>query len=129
MNSLQSKSPSATQQWDVDSLKGVVEQTLAEAKSRGATAAEASVSADAGLSVTARMREVETLEFHRDHGLSVTVYFGTRKGSASTSDLSAASIADSVGAAAGIARFTAEDPCAGLADAELMARDLPDLNL
>ena len=34
-----------------------------------------------------RMGEVETIEYTRDRGLSLTVYFGTRKASASTADL------------------------------------------
>lgn len=119
----------AGRDWDAGSLKQIIADALAHARTQGATSAEASVSADAGLSVTARMGEAETVEFHRDHGLSVTVYRGTRKGSASTSDLSPSSIADAVAAACGIAEFTAEDPCAGLADAALMANHLPDLDL
>lgn len=99
------------------------------AAQRGATQAEAAVSLDAGQSVTVRMGEVETIEYHNDRGLGVTVYFGQRKGSASSSDFSAKAVAQTVDKAVSIARYTAEDPCAGLADAELMARSLPDLDL
>ena len=70
-----------------DRLKGLVGDILAEAKKQGADAAEVSVSEDVGLGVTVRMRDVETLEYHRSQGLGVTVYFGQRKGNASTSDL------------------------------------------
>jgi PmbA protein len=102
---------------------------LAAAKELGASDAEVAVSADAGLSVTARLGEVETLEYQRDRGMGVTVYRGKRKGSASTADLSATAIRETVAKAYSIAGFTAEDPCAGLPDPDTVARDLPDLDL
>ncbi len=114
---------------DQAQLESLVAHVLDEARSQGASAAEAGVSFDAGLSVTVRLGEVETLEFNRDRGLGITVYFGQRKGSASTSDWSAAAVRETVQAACSIARFTGEDACAGLADAALMARDIPDLDL
>ena len=110
-------------------LGQIVEDLLAEARRQGATAAEAGVSADEGLSATVRLGDVETVEHSRDNGLGVTVYFGQRKGSASTSDLGPEAIRDTVRAACNIARYASEDPCAGLADAELMARELPTLDL
>ncbi|MBD3619292.1 MAG: metalloprotease PmbA [Chromatiales bacterium] len=110
-------------------LESLVSQVLDEAKAQGATAAEAAVSVDSGLSVTVRLGEVETLEYHKDQGVGITVYFGQRKGSASTSDLSRTSLREAVTAASRIARHTAEDGCAGLADARLMATDYPDLDL
>lgn len=110
-------------------LEALVREILAEAQAQGASAAEAGVSFDVGLSVTVRLGEVETLEYHRDRGLGVTVYFGQRKGSASTSDISPAAVRETVRAACGIARYTAEDACAGLADPERLAREIPDLEL
>ncbi len=110
-------------------LEQLVSDLLAEAKKQGASAAEAGVSSDAGLSLTVRMGDVETIEHTRDNGLGITVYFGQRKGSASTSDLSPQAVHDSVKAACNIAKYTTEDSCSGLADAELMAKDLPDLDL
>ncbi len=110
-------------------LERLVSDLLSEAKSQGASSAEAAVSQDAGLAVTVRMGEVETVEHTRDHGLGVTVYFGHRKGSASTSDLSEAAVRDTVRAACNIARHTQEDPCTGLADAGLMATEVKDLDL
>jgi len=112
-----------------DRLKHCIEDALARAGAAGATQAEVSASLSAGLSVTVRMRAVETLEYHRDQGLAVTVYFGTRKGSASTSDLGAAAIEETVGKACSLARYAAEDDCAGLADADRMATIVPDLDL
>ena len=110
-------------------LQQLVEDLLKEAKHRGASAAEAAVSSDAGLSVTVRLGETETIEHTRDNGLGVTVYFGKRKGSASTSDLSPQAIKETVEAACNFARYTSEDPCSGLADEGLMATELPDLDL
>jgi PmbA protein len=112
-----------------DELSGIVERALGEARRGGASQAEAGVSTDTGLSVTVRFGEVETLEYQRDRGMGITVYVGARKGSASTADLSWQAVAETVEKALSIARFTAEDPFAGLADAGLMARDLPDLDL
>jgi PmbA protein len=99
------------------------------AQQHGASDAEASVSKNSGLSVTVRMREVETLEYHRDQGLGLTVYFGQRKGSASSSDLSAAAVEESVRRACGLAQYAAEDDCSGLADADRLAKSIPDLDL
>jgi PmbA protein len=87
------------------------------------------VSVDTGLSVTARLGEVETLEYQRDRGMGITVYRGKRKGSASTADLSAKAIRETVAKAFSIAGFTAEDECSGLPDPDTVARDIPDLDL
>ena len=110
-------------------LEQLMRDILKEARAQGASQAEAGVSVDSGLSLTVRLGEVETLEYQRDRGLGLTVYFGHRKGSASSADLSPAALQDTVRAACSIARYTAEDECAGLADAELMATDFPDLDL
>jgi PmbA protein len=110
-------------------LEQSIDRLLAEAKRCGASAAEAVVSAGTGLEVSVRMGEVETVEHTRDHGLGITVYFGQRKGSASTSDLSPNAIDDAVRQACSIAKHTQEDRCAGLAPAELMAGEVPALDL
>ncbi len=115
--------------FDVARSLDVVETMLREAKALGATAAEAAVSIEAGLSVNVRLGEVETLEHNRDKGLGITVYFGHRKGSASTSDFGAKAIRETVRAACDIARYTEEDGCAGLADPDKLASDIPDLDL
>jgi PmbA protein len=99
------------------------------AQQGGATAAEAEVSQGIGQSVTVRKGEVETIAYNRDKGISVTVYRGRCRGNASSADFSDASIRDTVGKALAIARFTAEDPCAGLADADRLAHGWPDLDL
>lgn len=114
---------------DQSEMEGLIDGVLTLARKRGAVAAEAAVSAESGLSVTVRMGEVETVEFNRDKGLGITVYFGKRKGSASTTDFSPAALQRTVEAACEIARHTAEDPCAGLAPAERMATQIPDLDL
>lgn len=113
----------------IPELKNIVSDALAQARSRGATQAEADVSLQKGLTTTVRLGEVETVEYQRDRGMGVTVYFGKRKGSASTADLSARAVSETVEKACDIARYTAEDDCAGLADPEELARDIPDLDL
>jgi len=110
-------------------LEEMAHDVIGQARALGADGVEADASFDAGLSVTVRLGETETLEYNRDRGLGVTVYFGRRKGSASTADFAPASIRATVQAACDIARYTSEDPCAGLADAERMATVIPDLDL
>lgn len=110
-------------------LQQLAEDVLQHASNKGATACEVDVSEGFGQSVTVRCDEVETIEFNRDKGIGITVYAGQRKGYASTSDFSAQALRETVEAALNIARFTAEDDCAGLADAALMARDCPDFDL
>lgn len=112
-----------------EDLKNRVADILAEARRAGASAAEVSVSEDVGLGVSVRMGELENIEFNHDRGFGITLYMGRRKGAASTSDSSPAAIRETVAAAAKIARYTQEDPCAGLADAELMPQTLPELDL
>mgnify|MGYP000066429987 CR=1 FL=1 len=110
-------------------LQQLAEDVLKHARSKGASACEVDVSEGFGQSVTVRCDEVETIEFNRDKGIGITIYAGQRKGYASTSDFSARALRETVEAALDIARFTAEDECAGLADAALMAKDCPDLDL
>jgi len=110
-------------------LQQLAEDVLRHANAKGATACEVDVSEGFGQSVTVRCDEVETIEFNRDKGIGITIYSGLRKGYASTSDFSAQALRETVEAALDIARFTAEDDCAGLAEATLMARDCPDLDL
>lgn len=110
-------------------LEDMLQQVIAQAKKAGADAVEAGVSVDAGLSVTVRLGETETLEYNRDRSLGLTVYFDQRKGSASTADFEPQSLAATVQAACDIARYTSRDECAGLADADRMAALIPDLDL
>ena len=117
----------------LDRLAEISQQLLARAQALGASQAEVSCSEERGLNVSVRMGEVETVESTRDRGIAVTVYFGQRKGSASTADLHEASLAATVEQACAIARHTEDDAFAGLADAALMARagadgTFPDLD-
>src|SRR5205814_10202938 len=104
-------------------LADVASLVLEEARRRGASQCEADASLGRGLSVSVRLREVDTLEYQRDRGLAVTVYFGKRKGSASTADLSTSAVRETVEKACAIARYTAEDPYAGLVEPEAPARE------
>src|ERR1700730_8973496 len=112
-----------------EDLELIIERALEEARARGASQAEAAVSQDTGLSVGVRLGEVETLEHQRDRSMGITVYFGQRKGSASTADFSLDAVRATVAKACSIARFTAEDAASGLADAALMTRTPLDLDL
>ncbi len=99
-----------------------VEDTLAFAKKCGATDASVDVSEGTGLSVSVRKGEIENVERNRDKSLSVSVSIGKRRGNAGTSDFSRAALEQTVKAAYDIARFTAEDPFAGLPDEADMAK-------
>jgi len=114
---------------DLDHLKQLTQDVLSMARSSGASSAETEVSFGKGQSVSVRKGEPENIEYNRDKGISVTVYFGHRKGVASSSDLSQLALKDTVEAACNIAKYTAEDPFCGLADAALMATNIPDLAL
>lgn len=116
-------------QQDLDRLATLAEDTIRRARAAGATQAEVSASIDVGLNVNVRLGEVETVEHTRDRGFSLTVYVGQRKGSASTADLQPESIQATIDQACAIARFTEEDPAAGLAEAARMATSFPDLDL
>lgn len=112
-----------------DSLRDIAQDMLDYAKRRGATSASADVSEGFGQSVTVRQGEVETIEYNRDKGLGITVYIGRQRGNASTSDFSRQAVRDTVDAALSIARYTAEDDCAGLPEASMLAGESPDLDL
>lgn len=110
-------------------IQSKVEDVLNLAKKKGATQAEASMSKVEGIAVSSRLKEVENVEFTNDGGLGISVYVGKHKGSASTADLSKEALTKAVEKAIDIAKYTSEDPCTGLADAELMATSFPDLDL
>ena len=112
-----------------ETLERIARTVLAAARAGGATAAETEVSQAVGQSVGVRKGEVETITYNRDKGIGVTVYAGARRGHASSADFSDDSLRATVDKALAIARYTAEDPAAGLADPERLARAWPDLDL
>ena len=114
---------------DLDRLAQIAGDVIRRCRAKGASEADVAASIDTGLSVGVRLGEVETVERTRDRGVSLTVYFGKRKGSASTADLDPQSIEQTVEHACAIARHTEEDPANGLADPALLAQDSPDLDL
>lgn len=114
---------------ELDRLETIVRDALRQAERLGADQAEIQASASQGLSVNVRLGEVETLEYMQDRGVSVTIFSGRSKGSASSADLRPESIAECVRRAADIARYTQEDPCNGLAEPGRLAREQPDLDL
>lgn len=118
-----------TEQQRIDHLCSLVSACLDEARRLGASGAEAGMSVNFGLSVSVRLGDVETVEHHRSQGMGVTVYFGQRKGSASSTDLGEAALRETVAAACRIARYAAADPYAGLPEPASLAREFPDLDV
>lgn len=114
---------------DEERLKNVVSFLLNEAGTRAVDQAEAAASHEMGLSATARLGDVENLEYTNDRGVGITVYINSCKGSASTSDFSEDALREAVSKACSFAKSTAADKHSGLADASLMASDFPDLEL
>lgn len=110
-------------------LESLVSLALDEARQRGVDQAEAAASQDTGLSATARLGDVESIEYTNDRGIGITVFKDSRKGNASTSDMSPAAIRETVAKACTFAELTAQDKFSGLADAELMCKDIRDLEL
>ncbi|MGZ5584856.1 MAG: PmbA/TldA family metallopeptidase, partial [Usitatibacter sp.] len=122
--------PSASLPLSREAMGEVALRALDIARGRGATDTEVEVSAAVGQAVTVRRGEVETVEYNRDKGLGITVFFGQRRGNASTSDLSPEAVQRTVEAACAIARHTSEDEAAGLPDKERLYRgNPPDLDL
>jgi len=123
--------PAADNQFSSDQaqLRQIAADVLKYAREQGASDCEVEVSEGFGQTVTVRRGEVETIEYNRDKGIGVTVYIGKRRGHASTSDFSPQAMRATAGAALSIAKFTASDDYAGLADAELLAREIPELDL
>jgi PmbA protein len=116
-----------------DQLRALAEDVLRYAREAGASDAAVQISEGSGLSVTVRRGDVETIEQNKDKGIAVTIYMGkqgaVRRGSASTSDFAQQSLKDTVDAACNIARFTAEDDCAGLPDDDTLEFQPRDLQL
>ncbi len=110
-------------------LEALVRTALDEARQHGVDQAEVAASHDQGLAATARLGDVENLEYTNDRGIGITVYKDKRKGSASTSDIAPEAVREAVAKAVTFATYTAQDPHAGLADAELMCTDMKDLSL
>jgi len=113
----------------LDNLANLAEDVVRRCRAAGASDVEVGASIDTGLAVNVRLGEVETIEHNRDRSFGVTVYFGQRKGSASTADLAPDSIAKTIEQACAIAKYTEADPYAGLADPARLARAFPDLDL
>jgi PmbA protein len=109
--------------------KEIAATVLKMAKEKGASSAEVGCTANQGFSVNVRLGEVETIEYHRDKSIDVIVFFDHQMGSSSTTDISASSLQNTVDAACSIAKATGGDPCHGLPEVELMARNYPDLDL
>ena len=96
--------------YTLDDLRQKSADVLRMAKAAGASSAEAEVSLGVGQNVSVRLDEVETIEYNRDKGMSVTVYLASVIGHASIGCLAALGIRRS---GVSIARYTAHDDSAG----------------
>lgn len=112
-----------------ESLEKIVSDVLDEAIKQGATGAEVDLGINKGFSVLVRKGDIESVEYHQDKGVNITVYIGNKTGSSSLSDLRPDAVRGAVEAACNIARFTDEDPCAGLPEKELLAFNYPKIDL
>lgn len=121
--------PVLNREEELDLLEDHVLEALRLARKAGAGDAEVTAHTSQGLSVSARLGEVETLEHMQDRGVSVTVFIGNRKGNANSADLRRDSMEECVRRAIDIARYTQEDKASGLADPALLASEFPDLDL
>lgn len=110
-------------------LENKLQKILEQARHRGMDAAEAEFSLETGFSVRARRAQVETVEYHQSKAMQVTVYQDYRSGTATTSDLSLEAILAAVDKACAIAGYSGRDIYAGLAEAEYLAKNFPDLKL
>jgi PmbA protein len=119
------------QNWEKEALtyQSIASKLLQESKKAGATQAEVSCAKGTGFSVSVRMQEVDTLEYHQDKNIALTVYFGNKKGQASTTDISQTSLKNTIEAACRIAKLTQPDEAAGLAHAHDLAQHYPNLDL
>lgn len=110
-------------------LQEIASSVVKYAKENGADECEVSVGGVKGLSVSSRDMEVENIEYNKDNGLDVTVYLNKKRGNASTTDLSADALHDCVKSAISIAGYSNEDPCAGVADKDLICTEFKELDL
>jgi PmbA protein len=115
--------------FNLNNLQTMVTRILQETIEQGASSAEVGIGANKGFTVTVRKGEPESIEYHQDKGVDITVYMGQRSGSASLSDLRPEAIRSAIQAACNIARYTDEDPCSGLADKNQLAFNYPKLDL
>lgn len=128
MDNLQQNSKRAMKKNCTD-LSHLMDKVLSMAKQHGANQAQVFASVDEGFSVDVREQSAEKVEFSRDKALGITVYIGKRKGNASTSDTSDEALLKTVAAACDIAKISGEDECFGLAERDMMAQSIPELDL
>ncbi len=102
---------------------------LNRAKKQGASEADVVVADGETFSVQVRLSAVDRLTKAREKRLGLRVFFGKRSASASTSDFSRESLDRLVSDTCALAKAVVEDDQSGLPDKNLMAEDLPDLDL
>jgi len=108
----------------------LLQDVVDRARAAGADAAEAVFAERRSLSVTVRLGALEEVEREESRDLGVRVFVGRRQASVSGSDISADGRAKLIERVVAMAKLAPEDPYAGLAPAERLARGpFPDLDL
>lgn len=110
-------------------LQQIVAELCQRARAKGPCEVEVSASINRGYSVDVRLSDVDKLEYTHDTILSIVVYDGQQKGSASSTDLSARALSETLEKAWRIARFTGKDDCHGLPERDCLAFGYPDCDL
>ncbi len=110
--------------------ENLLQDVVAAALKAGADSAEAVGAERQALSISVRMGKLEEVEREESRDLGLRVFIGRRQASVSGSDLSAPARAKLVERVVAMARLAPEDPYAGLAPADRLARGpWPDLDL
>jgi PmbA protein len=110
-------------------MQDLLADLLEQATRKGATAADAFVVEDQSFSAQVRLGQVDTVKHAREQHMALRVFVGKSVAAASTSDLSREAMSRLVDEAVSLARVTSPDELAGLPDADLLARQIPDLDL
>ena len=112
-----------------DDLYDLARYVNKQAQAKGASESEVEIDVDSGTSVSVRLKELESVTLNNDKSLSITVYFGKKRGIATTSDFSKEAIESCLAAACDIAKFTGEDKAFGLASSKLYPKKDIELDL
>ncbi len=107
-----------------DLLAGLIEMAL----KAGAEAADALLIEAASASLSCRLGKTEDIERAESTDIGLRVLIGRRQAVVSTSDPSPAATREMVERAIAMAKVVPEDRFCGLADPDLLARDIPNLD-
>src|SRR5829696_6882507 len=115
--------------FDQSSLIALAERLIKAARSAGADSADAVAMRSVSQSVDVRDGAVEESQRSEGDDMGLRVLIGRKQAVVSTNDMSGDGVAALAERAVAMARVAPEDKFAGLADAALLARNFPDLDL